>query len=83
MRHYYGFRFYSGRETTYGDSGRIAGELSVFKSKSERIDWLDSEDRTAPISCEGGERISVSRREAIALVGLEGFNESVEYSEID
>lgn len=82
-KYVYGFRFYSGRETTWGNTGRIAGELHVFHSIQFLNAWLENENRSNPCGCGGGERIRVSRKEAIKMMGIREFLARLQQKEDD
>ena len=68
MKHYYGFRFFSGKSTTTGQphpiTGRynIAGNMAVFKTADELNNWLEKEDLTTPSGLGGGKRIRTTKK---------------------
>ena len=79
-RLYYGFRYYSGHTCTFADSdGVVAGRLELFHVKSDLYDWLAAEKLSAPCGCDGGERVKVSRVQAIALVTRAELEKMREY----
>lgn len=81
-RYFYGFRYYSGRSTTWNNTRNIAGAIVKFKAKRLRDKWLDEEKRSAPCGCGGGERIAVNSQELRKLcksMTLSEFKESLEY----
>ena len=80
---YYGFRYYSGRDSTWANTGRIAGELEIFQSLPSLKNWLDDENLCNPCGLGGGERIRVSRKEAIKLIGKEEFERRIDFIGLD
>ena len=68
---YYGFQFWSGRNTTTGNpnpsTGRMskAGNLEIFSTKAERDEWVDDGKSTADMG--GNCRESVTRKQAREL----------------
>lgn len=81
---FYGFRFYSGKNTTIDSPNKItgrhsiAGEAAVFKSKQELCDWLAKEKLSSPCGLGGGERISVTKKELRKLqlgISVDDFEE--------
>jgi len=84
---FYGFRYFSGRNTTMGTpnrQGRMsrAGEMEIFQTAAERQAWLDGERLSAPCGSGGGERIAVTRSQLWALclgMTLDDFNREVEW----
>ena len=74
LKVYYGFRYLSGRNTTYADSGKIAGELVAFHSHALLKKWLREERLSAPCGLGGGERVHVTRSEAIKLTSMAEVN---------
>lgn len=86
-RYFYGFRYFSGRNTTAGTpnrQGRMsrAGEMEVFQTAAERQKWIDAEKLCAPCGGGGGERIAVTRSQLRALclgMTLNGFNSLIEW----
>lgn len=78
----YGFRYFSGRDTTTGDRGYIAGELVAFKTKDDATIWLYYQDRFAPAAKGGGDRILCSRAKALKLVGSKQVKHAKEMLEV-
>lgn len=84
---FYGFRYFSGRNTTMGTPNRRgqmsrAGEMEVFQTAAERQKWLDGERLSAPCGSGGGERIAVTRSQLRALclgMALEEFSQEIEW----
>jgi hypothetical protein len=79
-RVYYGFRYYSGHGTTWNNTPYIAGDLQAFKTRKELEAWIDREQRTAPCGCDGGERVVVSRKEAVKMAGVDGVERAREWT---
>lgn len=78
MKKYYGFRFYSGRDTTWNNTHYIAGDLHVFKNLDDLKDWISKERMDLPCGNGGGERIRISRADAIRMKGIENYRQEVE-----
>lgn len=67
-----GFRFFGGRHTRWANSCAIDGELVGFFSRKDLIKWLDGEKIGEPCGLDGGERINVTRQEAMELTRCYG-----------
>ena len=84
---FYGFRYFSGRNTTMGTANRQgrmsrAGEMEIFQTAAERQKWLDGEKLSAPCGGGGGERIAVTRSQLRTLclgMTLDEFNREIEW----
>jgi hypothetical protein len=70
---FYGFRYYSGKDTTWAISGKIAGEMVCFLKESDRTKWIYKQNLSAPSGNGGGVREMVSRKELIEMIGIKEF----------
>ena len=78
MKKYYGFRYWSGRSTTWNNTNRIAGQLEIFETLDALNDWLNNEKLSSPCGCGGGERVRVTRERAIEMMGKKEFESEVD-----
>lgn len=85
-RLYYGFRYFSGKNTTTGrpnpKTGRhsIAGEAVVFEKKENLISWLKRQNRGGYSGRDGGIRERVTKstlRWLLAGLTTDEFEESL------
>lgn len=77
-RYFYGFRYYDAKNTTWGNTGKIAGEMVCFLKELDREDWISCENLHAPSGCKEGLREKVSRKELIKMIGKENFQYGIE-----
>ena len=82
MKTYYGFRYFSGKNTTWANTGKIAGDLELFNNKEEVEKWISEEMLSEPCGCGGGIRERKTRAEAIKLVGHKRLQEMWEMYQI-
>ena len=89
---YYGIRYHGGNRTcTTGTANDVTGRYSiacnieVFRTRSERDEWIEKEKLSDPCGCGGGERIAATKKECRSHrlgESVESFEESLEYAEM-